>query len=237
MNSIASFLAEFCDGATEADILREYPGVSKNDLAKTLNSLIREQKIDVINDGGVLRYRVSQAFKSYEEKIIYNLVKESGSTGMWLRDIKTRSNMAQALAAKILKEMEHKLLIKAVKSVKSNKKVYILHNLMPSEELTGGIWFNEGEVDEEFVHEVTKVVYAYLARETSPDSTRLQNIDTLPTIADVHRFITQSKISSVRLAPEDIRALLDVMVADGAVHEVLHNSGVHYRALRKTKSE
>lgn len=164
MDTLAEFLKGFADGATEADIARQYPGVSQEDMARALNELIRQQRVDVIHSDGMLVYRAAQHFASSDEKIIYNLVRESGSSGMQLRDLRAKSNMAQALVAKVLKALEARLLVKAVKSVKSNRRVYILYGQTPSDELTGGVWFNDCEPDEVFISEMTKVVHAYLAR-------------------------------------------------------------------------
>eukprot|EP00976_Prorocentrum_cordatum_P114481 1195854-Prorocentrum_minimum.AAC.7 len=54
--------------------------------------------------------------------------------------------------SKVLKTLEMRKLIKAVKSVASkNRKVYMLYELEPSKELTGGAWYTEQEFDAEFI--------------------------------------------------------------------------------------
>ncbi|KAL0265562.1 UNVERIFIED_CONTAM: hypothetical protein PYX00_011274 [Menopon gallinae] len=166
MERLAEFLRGFAEGATEADIARQYPDASQEDIAATLNELIKHQSVDVISCSGGLVYRVSQQFASNDERIIYNLVRESGSSGALLRDLRAKSNMAQALVTKVLKALEARLLVKAVKSVKSNRRVYILYGQTPSDELTGGVWFNDCEPDEVFVGEMSRVVHAFLARST-----------------------------------------------------------------------
>eukprot|EP00951_Prasinocladus_malaysianus_P040032 scaffold455207_cov42-Prasinocladus_malaysianus.AAC.1 len=60
-------------------------------------------------------------------------------TGMWTKDMKFQSNLQQPQITKILKTLESRKLIKAVKSVSGgNRKVYMLYELEPSRELTGG---------------------------------------------------------------------------------------------------
>lgn len=49
--------------------------------------------------------------------------------------------MAQTAVAKILKNLENRELIKAVKSVNEGKrKIYVLWDLEPAPEITGGLW-------------------------------------------------------------------------------------------------
>ena len=57
-----------------------------------------------------------------EEKIVYEIIEESGNKGLWIRDIRVKSNLVQTQLNKVLKALESKKLIKAVKSVNANKK-------------------------------------------------------------------------------------------------------------------
>lgn len=234
MESLAEFLKGFADGATEADIARKYPDASQEDIARALNDLIKRQRVDIINCSGRLVYRASQQFASSDERIIYNLIRESGGSGVLLRDLRARSNMAQALVSKMLKALEARLLIKAVKSVKSNRRVYILYGQTPSDELTGGVWFNDCEPDEVFISEMSKVVHAFLIRSARRSGVHvLQRAGTLPTADDIVGFVQASGVSSVPLCADDIRALMDTMVADGLVQEIRCGDKTHYRALQK----
>ena len=62
-------------------------------------------------------------------------------TGMWTKDMKFHSNLQQPQITKILKTLESRKLVKSVKSVTGgNRKVYMLYELEPSRELTGGAW-------------------------------------------------------------------------------------------------
>lgn len=61
--------------------------------------------------------------------------------GIWTKDLKHKSNLQQPQVAKILKTLESRKLVKSVKSVTSgNKKLYMLFELEPSREVTGGAW-------------------------------------------------------------------------------------------------
>lgn len=53
-----------------------------------------------------------------------------------------KTNLQQPVVTKILKTLEHRNLIKSVKSVQNpTRKVYLLYDLEPARELTGGAWW------------------------------------------------------------------------------------------------
>lgn len=52
-----------------------------------------------------------------QEKIIYQVIESAGNKGIWMRDIRHRCNLMLTEVNKILKNLESKKLIKAVKSV------------------------------------------------------------------------------------------------------------------------
>ncbi len=63
------------------------------------------------------------------------------SAGVWTRDMKMRTNLAQPQITKILKTLEGRGLIKAVKNVNNpSRKHYMISELTPSREITGGAW-------------------------------------------------------------------------------------------------
>lgn len=56
--------------------------------------------------------------------------------------MKIRTNLAQPIITKILKTLEGRKLVKSVKNVNNpSRKVYMLYELEPSRELTGGAWW------------------------------------------------------------------------------------------------
>ena len=73
-------------------------------------------------------------------------------SGIWIRDIRIQSNLGLTQVNKVLKVLESKKLIKAVKSVQaSKKKVYMLFDLVPDESVTGGAWYCDQDFETEFV--------------------------------------------------------------------------------------
>lgn len=76
-----------------------------------------------------------------DELLIYQIIEQSADKGIWTKDMKVRSNVPATRLPKILKTLEGRNLIKAVKGVSGgSRKIYMLFELQPSEELTGGTW-------------------------------------------------------------------------------------------------
>jgi DNA-directed RNA polymerase III subunit RPC6 len=78
----------------------------------------------LFNQGGTLLYKLKDPSTAQkvkggdnEEKIVYNIIVEAGNKGIWIRDIRFKSNLIPTQLNKILKILENKKLIKAVKSV------------------------------------------------------------------------------------------------------------------------
>lgn len=90
-----------------------------------------------------------------EEALVYSYIESSGREGIWTRTIRNRTNLHQAVFNRCLKSLENKSFIKSIQSAKFPKrKVYILYQLQPSEDVTGGPFFTDGTLDEEFVHQL-----------------------------------------------------------------------------------
>ena len=61
--------------------------------------------------------------------------------GIWTKDLRKRTGLSQPVIARAIKVLEQRELIKAIKSVNyANRKYYMLFELEPSEQVTGGAW-------------------------------------------------------------------------------------------------
>jgi len=83
--------------------------------------------------------------------------------GAWTRDIKNSTNIPQTMLAKTLKTLEQRNLIKSVRSVSSkSKKLFMLYDLMPAKEITGGPWYTDQEFDHEFIQELSRFIVQFV---------------------------------------------------------------------------
>lgn len=55
-----------------------------------------------------------------DSKLIYNWIRDSGSEGIWTKDLKKHTNLHINVVNRVLKALEHKQLVKSVKHVKVN---------------------------------------------------------------------------------------------------------------------
>jgi DNA-directed RNA polymerase III subunit RPC6 len=92
---------------------------------------------------------------SVSEKQVYNFIKSCGNRGTWLKDIKLKSGLHQQVVNQAIKSLERLNYIKSIKSVKNpTKKLFILAELEPSVELTGGTWYTDDVLDVEFIDQL-----------------------------------------------------------------------------------
>lgn len=97
-----------------------------------------------------------------DESMVYHAIQSAGSAGIWTKTIKAKSNVHAKVLDRVYKVLETRGLIKQMKSVKHpQRKMFILSGLTPSEEATGGTWFNDGRLDVGMIEAVTSAIEAY----------------------------------------------------------------------------
>lgn len=105
------------------------------------------------------RYKTLNA----EEALVYSYIESSGREGAWIRLLRARTNLHMTVMKRCLKNLEAKNLIKTIKSIKfPGRKTYMLANLHPPEDVTGGPFYTDGLLDEEFVHQMGYWIERYV---------------------------------------------------------------------------
>lgn len=111
-------------GINDHDIQLQIPDLLPEDRVMVINRLLSTGNLDLFNQGGKLIYKYKEAAKidtvkgaDNEEKVVYSIIETAGNKGIWIRDIRFQSNLLPTQLNKILKALENKKLIKAVKSV------------------------------------------------------------------------------------------------------------------------
>jgi DNA-directed RNA polymerase III subunit RPC6 len=95
--------------------------------------------------------------------MVYALIDDAGTDGVWSKTIKMKSNLHDSLIRAAIKTLENRHFITDMKSVEHpTRKMYIKANLRPSERATGGPWYTDGELDEEFIETISQVLYGYI---------------------------------------------------------------------------
>lgn len=219
LNHIKSRISHF----TEEEIFGEFPNHTKEQVQEVLFKLQFLNQIKKDNKNQIIYVRKPEE----DEKLIFTCIKESSSHGCTMRDLKLATKLPQNLITRILKKLEDKKYIKGIKGQKNKSKVYLLFEQTPDEDVTGGVWFNNGEIDSEFVNQLMKLVFSFVKSRTKT----LLPINCNPTIKDINGFIIKSNVLSVTINEADLLKLLDVMVASDILLEIHLNETKMYRAL------
>jgi len=151
--------------------LNVIPGNDLAELMRCLNRLAKDQLFKIMTKDGkpcwkVVKKEEAEKYRGLttEDAMIYAYVESAGREGIWTRTIRARTNVHQAVLSKCLKSLESKGLIKPIQSAKYPKrKIYILAKLQPSEEVTGGAFYTDGVLDEEFVHQLGILAEKYIS--------------------------------------------------------------------------
>lgn len=234
-------------GISNDDLVQLLPGVGAADRVAAINRLLQQGLLEILTKNNQLLYRLRDPSKKAamplggdnEEKIVYSIIEGGGNTGIWIRDIRVKSNLIMTQLNKILKNLEAKKLIKAVKSVNAaKKKVYMLYNMEPHRSVTGGAWYQDQDFEAEFVDILNQQSLQFLQLRRAD---AMRNMSLGPALAmkmaccsvrDVHTFITNLGISKVKLDEDDLETILKTVVYDGKAERLVQIDGSNlYRAI------
>lgn len=95
--------------------------------------------------------------------MVYELIDEAGSDGIWSRTLKGRLKIHESVLKTCIKYLETKGYITDMKSVEHpNKKMYIKANLRPSDRATGGPWYTDSNLDEAFITGLERIIFNFI---------------------------------------------------------------------------
>ncbi|PVU86580.1 hypothetical protein BB560_006657, partial [Smittium megazygosporum] len=205
---------------------REMPDLKVDEIAQIVNRLTQLGMLEIFQQGNAYLYRginekEVELMNSLdpEELLVYKQIAASGDQGIWVRSIKQQTNLHQQIVTKYLKLLEAKLLIKSVRSIKNpTKKLYMLRDISPSVDISGGPWFTDQELDVDFIDQLSRQTIRFIASKSLSQS-NLKAVHQAsflgyPTAIQIKRFITENRISNIDLSIADINALLDMLVYD-----------------------
>ncbi|KAL6068232.1 DNA-directed RNA polymerase III subunit RPC6 [Balamuthia mandrillaris] len=214
---ILGVMHQYPEGASQAELQKHLSSIPLEQLAVALNELLQAGRVEIHMRGNTYYYTAISEEKSRkfrgltaEERLIYQLIEAEGDMGLWTRDMKFKSNLQQTHINKILRILEQRQLIKAVKSIAGrNRKVYMLYDLEPSVKVKGNAFYtSDGLFDAEFVNILNEQCERYIAQQG------------WTTLSELSTFIQNSGISTVALRPEDIQTIVNTLIYDGKVEEI-----------------
>ncbi|KAI6229049.1 DNA-directed RNA polymerase III subunit RPC6 [Aphelenchoides fujianensis] len=160
-----------------------------------------------------------------KEKLVYELIEESESAGIWIRDIRDRSGLPDAQIRKALKALENRKLVKSIKAVGTTKKCYILFGVNADDNLTGGTFYSDQQLDSQFVQTLIQVCINLLqsrqaeAAEKFPYDARAQSDFSYVKADVVAKYIHERGVSKVQLSIADVESVLNTAMLDGKVEK------------------
>ncbi|KAI4227771.1 MAG: hypothetical protein L6R40_008182 [Gallowayella cf. fulva] len=149
----------------------------------------------------VVKREDAQKYKnlSNEESLVYSYIESSGREGIWSRILRSRSGLHLTVMTRCLKVLEGKNYIKQIKTAKfPNRKTYMLAGLQPSEDVTGGPFYTDGVLDDEFVHQMALWTERYIVGRswyTTAGSTHPQSHNKKPS---KHSHLSKQQAESKR---------------------------------------
>ncbi|KAK4537072.1 hypothetical protein CDCA_CDCA11G3097 [Cyanidium caldarium] len=138
------------------------------------------------------------------EQAVYEQVRTARNLGVWVRHVRARLNLSLTEANRALHELQKRKLIKQVQSFKhKTRKVYMLTELEPSREVTGGSFYDsDGGFDLEFVRRLRELLVKHLREQP------------WCTAAELTQHLNRSPVLNERLEVADTRTVLDTMCWD-----------------------
>ncbi|CAK8692487.1 DNA-directed RNA polymerase III subunit RPC6-like [Clavelina lepadiformis] len=228
---IINLCASNAKGISDKTIENAMSTVDVRQRVAAINRLLTMGKIEVLKGSSGLLYRLKSASAisnvkgvDSQEKLVYQVIESAGNKGIWTREIRYKCNLMLTEVNRILKTLESKKLIKAVKSVAaSKKKVYMLFNLQPDRSVTGGAWYSDQDFESEFVEVLNQQCLKFLQQKSETAETDCglspiaKNAASFCSSQEVLNFISKLGISKVDLSAEDIETILNTLIYDGKV--------------------
>ena len=107
--------------------------------------------------------------------------------------------------------LESRRLIKPVKAVTAKQqKRYMLYDLVPAKEITGGPWYTESEFDHEFIGELRTFIMHCVRRLNGGKGV---------TLSDIAEKMKQANVSRVALNLEEVQQLMQTLAFDYMIEQ------------------
>jgi DNA-directed RNA polymerase III subunit RPC6 len=188
-------------------------------LVPIINALTQENRLSMSQSGsGELSYTLispeeASKFSGLDPntKMVYSVIERAGNMGIWTKDVRIQTNIQQQALNKIFKSLEARRLIKPVKSVTAKaKKLYMLYNLTPSKELTGGVWYSDLEFDHEFINELRTFILHCVRRLNGGKGV---------SVGEIQRTLVEKNVSKINLSVEEVEQLVVTLTYDYMIEE------------------
>ena len=218
---LLSLLGSDRNGVSESAI-RERFGANYESMVPILNELLGSNRVQLFTQSnGDMIFRLVDEDKAvkmigltHEQILVYQEIEKAKNLAIWSGDIRRKLNMPTQSIDKTLKILLNRGLVKLTRDVnRKNRKIYILSELEPAKEISGGPWYTDHEFDSEFIQVLSSSILKIIRELTSGSSSAPVGM------AVIHERIRKSGITNVNITPEEFGLLLQSLVFDGHIEE------------------
>uniref|UniRef100_A0AC35TRT5 DNA-directed RNA polymerase III subunit RPC6 n=1 Tax=Rhabditophanes sp. KR3021 TaxID=114890 RepID=A0AC35TRT5_9BILA len=242
--ALRSVLEKFKDGVSNDDLILLTPLMDNTSRTSAINSMLSSGKIEMLSTPGSKSFTIRWCCSTklvgatQEEQLVYSLIEEAGSRGIWMKDIRDKSGLAQTQMRRVLKLLEQRKVVKSMKSVGTTKKCYMLAELEADSSLTGGTFFSDQQLDTQFVQTLVQVCVQMLHSKRKqveaiyPNDFSKSRETSFIRVSEVTAYIKKAGVSNIPLVDSDVESILEVAVLDGKAerHADVMGSENRYRA-------
>ncbi|CAJ1402326.1 unnamed protein product [Effrenium voratum] len=197
------------------------------------NKLLTQSRLEIIQAGDKLLLRavapqLAAKLSRLDDHMrqVYLQIEKAGDKGAWSKSLKDQTKLQQHTITKATKELIKLQLIKEVKSVHNrNRKVFMLIDLEPSREISGGTWYKDGEFNSSWVEILREHCKTCLDKNPSRPVS----------LSDLHRYVMQHPGPQVP-TEEDVLSIMKTLELDEDVTSTASADGSKCFMKRQTGS-
>ena len=210
---LRSTLLKHPEGLTAPQLLQL--GWEKERLKHAAGALRQANRIEVHKHAseGVIFVSVSEEVAvrfqdlTEEHKQVYKLIADASTQGIWAKDLASKSKIPAGTLARLTKTLEHRKLIKQITSAQyRSRKIWLLYELEPASELSGGSWYKDGQIDSDLITRLRSATLEYISNNAEPVSA-----------SDVQVFLASHQLAR---SLENVEAIIRTLVLDRELIEL-----------------
>jgi DNA-directed RNA polymerase III subunit RPC6 len=228
IDKIIILLKDNPEGVSINKITTEIP-FKDEEIVNNLNLLIENNRISVFDnplDGqAMFKYRSEKEVLKFrdllkEDIAVYEIIIQSSNKGISTNEIKNKIRIDNTTYInKILNKLVKKYLIKSVKLHNTkNKKIWIGYDIEPSEEITGGLWYNENqEFNSNLVNVLTEKCYERICSQKYTSQKEL-----LLFLKSTNLTNKQNEINE-----DNVQTILNILIFDNKIEPIFPESLIY----------
>ncbi|CAK9293510.1 unnamed protein product [Gordionus sp. m RMFG-2023] len=234
---IINYLKKNVNGVSDKTLRKNFIDIDPKNIVNIINLLLNDGSLNLLkssNNTLIYKYNnveknASQLLEESDEKLVYQIIKDSGNKGIWIRDIRYKSNLLLAQLNKIVKNLETLKLVKSIKAISaSKKKLYMLYEIEPDQSLTGGSWYSDQDFESEFVEILNNQCLKYIYQEINSRKksfmkayNKIHPLVMYVSSVEILKHITDLGISKISLSLDDIEMIMETLFYDNCVEKII----------------